>query len=594
MAFAQEVDPRMAHLAQFLRQNNVSLWERPYWQDSQANIPQHLLEAAAEECRIPIEITLELLLDLQKHALQRKEERQLLSEQGIVTIKVKLQRKDYNLKIPISSSVADLYGMVSKAAEIPRERIRLILNGQKLLDEDVPLSGKNMKNNTKIVGIVTSAKIEEFIRDELAIIDSNRKTNAAKANARTISALNRCEITNQFGEKVEIPDKIKLDLTAALSLHDKGRSELRRGKSEQALNYLLEAERISQSIDVSSYPVLERLSNVPLLNLDIVWCFLEAGSMNHSSDCDRRLLLAEEGFRKAYGPNMERVTKAKGNATNEQTLSVRLKLLQGVSAFYKASYGEARRKFSEVETLMAKLVVNEDHLLTLMSFGYTAKECRLALRQTNNIVELALTYLEEKQIRRKNEYERWKSEQQGKYLEGINKTLYDRMIDDVGVTPATARRALLEFQNDYNRAVDFAMEYECSVNKRRQDRTSGSANRGGEAIRTDEPGPSSAKSSKNSSSDSDVAALIQMGVEASCAEELLRFFKGSLIDAENFLLTGNSNKDTQVDAMLSRMSRFVSVEAEDYLDSTLEREIECLSVYSERLARIESALPSDQ
>lgn len=71
----------------------------------------------------------------------------------------------------------------------------------------------------------------------------------------------------------------------------------------------------------------------------------------------------------------------------------------------------------QVETLMAKLRVDEEHLVTLMSLGYSAKECRIALRQTNNMPELALTYLDEKKMLRKQEYERWKQEQQGKYLQ---------------------------------------------------------------------------------------------------------------------------------------------------------------------------------
>ena len=52
-----------------------------------------------------------------------------------------------------------------------------------------------------------------------------------------------------------------------------------------------------------------------------------------------------------------------------------------------------------------------------MSLGYTAKECRLALRQTRNNVELALIYLEEKKGIREKDHERWRLEQQGKYLQ---------------------------------------------------------------------------------------------------------------------------------------------------------------------------------
>lgn len=144
----------------------------------------------------------------------------------------------------------------------------------------------------------------------------------------------RHEYRSFISYQVEIPDGIKLDLTAFLSLHDNARIQMTRGSPKQALNYLLEAERfvasdtsfeawlwswnfarfirnaasrIAHGIDPSEYPMFEQLSNVPLLNLDIVWCFLETKSLSHLAEGDRRLLVAEQGFIRAYGENMERV-----------------------------------------------------------------------------------------------------------------------------------------------------------------------------------------------------------------------------------------------------------------------------------------------
>lgn len=66
---------------------------------------------------------------------------------------------------------------------------------------------------------------------------------------------------------------------------------------------------------------------------------------------------------------------------------------------------------------MAKLEVDQEHLLTVMSYGFKAQESRIALRQTNNIPEHAVMYLEEKEMLRTEGVERWRKEQQGKYLE---------------------------------------------------------------------------------------------------------------------------------------------------------------------------------
>lgn len=68
--------------------------------------------------------------------------------------------------------------------------------------------------------------------------------------------------------------------------------------------------------------MLDQLSNIPLLNLDIVWCFLEVGSLNHLADGDRRLLVAEQGFVKAYGANMERVRDLKIYGFKSQSLKL--------------------------------------------------------------------------------------------------------------------------------------------------------------------------------------------------------------------------------------------------------------------------------
>lgn len=62
----------------------------------------------------------------------------------LVTLKVRIQRKEHNLRIPISSTVSDLYEKSAEAANIPRSRIKLILNGRRLDDDDTPLKEKQV------------------------------------------------------------------------------------------------------------------------------------------------------------------------------------------------------------------------------------------------------------------------------------------------------------------------------------------------------------------------------------------------------------------------------------------------------------------
>lgn len=58
-----------------------------------------------------------------------------------------------------------------------------------------------------------------------------------------------------------------------------------------------------------------------------------------------------------------------------------------------------------------------------------------------------------------------------------------------------------------------------------------------------------------------------------------------------FLNYSKFSLDSSHSMTFKLFSRFVSEEAEDYLDSTLEKELECLSAFSARLAQIESAGP---
>lgn len=61
-----------------------------------------------------------------------------------MTIKVRMQRKEYRIKIADSATVSDLYEGIAAEAKIPKKQIRLIHNGQKLNSESIPLAEKKV------------------------------------------------------------------------------------------------------------------------------------------------------------------------------------------------------------------------------------------------------------------------------------------------------------------------------------------------------------------------------------------------------------------------------------------------------------------
>lgn len=61
------------------------------------------------------------------------------------------------------------------------------------------------------------------------------------------------------------------------------------------------------------------VDNYAILCLDVVWCYLRLQSVNSLPDAERRLRLADEGFRRSYGRNFERLAKIRVSKKLEMT-----------------------------------------------------------------------------------------------------------------------------------------------------------------------------------------------------------------------------------------------------------------------------------
>jgi len=84
---------------------------------------------------------------------------------------------------------------------------------------------------------------------------------------------------------------------------------------------------------------------------------------------------------------------------------VRLHLLQGVVAFHMGQTFEAKRLIERASKEADELQINGDHLVTLMSMGYTLKECRRALRSCQGI-DAAAQYVIQKRLEREEREEK--------------------------------------------------------------------------------------------------------------------------------------------------------------------------------------------
>ncbi|XP_022709991.1 NEDD8 ultimate buster 1-like isoform X2 [Varroa jacobsoni] len=478
MRFEQESDPRVSQIAKYLRNQNISLWEEPFWHNGETNIAQELVDSIATACHLPAEVILPILVQLQQHALERLEDRKLYSEQKLLTIRVKIGRVEHAVRMPETQSSSKLFDEVADLADTEASRVRLVHQGKMLPNDSTPLCMHNVKQNAKMTALVVSTDVEANLAEEITLNRRKKDVEGTRKTATMAAAIGRCEITNQFGVKV---------------------------------------------------------------------------------------------------------LSVKGSATNELTQLTRLQLLKGVAAFYKANYGEAKCFFEKANGYLKRLHVDEDLISQLINLGYTTQEARLALRQANNNIELAMNLLLNKQEQRDKEQRRWEDEQTNKHLQGVNRVLYDRLLSDLGVTAYVARKALLETGNDYRRAEALAIELENDrqAKKRRREETA-EEQESSFAPAASSSGGCSVPHPKH------VAELIAMGESEESAKYILEFFKGDLDAAQNFLLTGTDSQGSRLNKLISDLRRFVSNETDDYLDSTLEKETECFNTFTLRLAEIES------
>lgn len=59
--------------------------------------------------------------------------------------------------------------------------------------------------------------------------------------------------------------------------------------------------------------LLENVDNYGILNLDIVWCYLNLQSVKQLPDAYERLCQCELSFMRSYGPQFERLITLKGS-----------------------------------------------------------------------------------------------------------------------------------------------------------------------------------------------------------------------------------------------------------------------------------------
>lgn len=241
-----------------------------------------------------------------------------------------------------------------------------------------------------------------------------------------------------------------------LLFYEKGRAQLKKENYNEALILFLEADNEIKNCNAS---IIKSIDNVALLNLDIVWCYLQLKSIMQLPDAERRLDVCEDSFKRTYGENFERVKLIKNSDMSERCLIVRLKLLKAVLNFHQNRRSEASVYLSMVEQEISELKIDDEKVSMLIEMGYSRSEAIVGLRNTCNMsVDAAINSILDKRQKVENARSTGKKERYlSKCLQSLGFDVNPKdvtKLTDMGFSRELAAMALQKSNNDLSEAIN--------------------------------------------------------------------------------------------------------------------------------------------
>ncbi|GFS35709.1 ubiquitin-associated (UBA)/TS-N domain-containing protein [Actinidia rufa] len=199
------------------------------------------------------------------------------------------------------------------------------------------------------------------------------------------------ELENQSGEAIQLGSETdQRAVMMGLMLHANAKQLIRREKYKDALEVLIMGELID---------------NVPILQIDMVWCYFMLRDISWLSVAGLRLSKAREGIERAHGKESSRLRLLQGGRHPEIALHLRMELLEGVVAYHSGQLEKSRQALTSAQTKYFQLQVPDEALSLLMSMGYEERDVKRALRMTNQDIESAVDFLVEEKAKNKQKRE---------------------------------------------------------------------------------------------------------------------------------------------------------------------------------------------
>ncbi|KAF2310557.1 hypothetical protein GH714_014452 [Hevea brasiliensis] len=339
-------------------------------------------------------------------------------------------------------TVSMLRQEVAKRSNMGTHSINLICAGKVLKDGDgsEKLCQLGIKNNSKI--LVTRVSLEEgnSLKEEL-MADEERNRRLARVKA-AVTALSK----RHADGSLPIED-------FNLELEDQSGQKLHFSETDQHM----------EAFSLCNPKSIELVDNIPILQIDMVWCYFMLRDIAWLSVAGVRLEKAREGLEHAHGKDSSRFRLLQAGRSSELALYLRLELLEGVVAYHSGQFDKCRRFFDLCTSKILPLQVSDEALSTVMSMGFKEQDAKKALRMSNQDVESAINFLVEEKdkkakkreddIRRRNEIR----EQQRYGVTPLRKAVDLQRLKElisVGFDKELAAEALRRNENDTQKALD--------------------------------------------------------------------------------------------------------------------------------------------
>ncbi|MED6206110.1 hypothetical protein PIB30_023976 [Stylosanthes scabra] len=375
-------------------------------------------------------------------------------------------------------NVAMLREEVAKRSNCNPNSINLISAGRILRDhaddDDVTptLVQLGIKNNAKILSTRISQEEGLSIKNHIIAEDErSRRLSRLKAAATALAGRHadgslpvedfNIEVEDQSGKKVQLgSDTDQRAVMMGLMLDANGKRLIRQGNYKDALEVLTMGE---EAFSLCDSKVLELIDNVPILQINMVWCYFMLQDISLLSEAGKRLEMARAGLERSHGKNFLRLRLLQGGRFPELALHLRLELLEGVVAYHTGQLEKARKALTSAQAKFARLQVSDETLSAVMNMGFKELNAKRALRMTNQDVGGAIDLLLEEKakkrqkqmedIQRRNEI--WEQKKYG--MTPLKKPVDLSRLDELvslGFEREVAAEALRRNENESDKALD--------------------------------------------------------------------------------------------------------------------------------------------